>query len=247
MCWPDYDKYSLSLLVIRLNFWPLCSESYRIAKGYPGIFLAADGAPNPALFPFEEAKFKLTNGDTIHIDEKTMTRIQSYPDTYGWDNFSIISLFRLPHLFETFCLKPTTNPAQETAIRVKKLWVQCSQSLITFSWDMWHPLFPDQTIFDFLTSIFNHFHIHILSAQRNIHSIQVRYPGVLDIPDCTPKKEILCRGIFVVRRKRHSRFSFVFLHFKSWCKKTLHIQYKVSVVIFGQTRFALKIIYKMLR
>jgi len=43
-----------------------------------------------------------------------------------------------------------------------------TQNLITFSWDMCHLLFPDQTIFDFPTSIINHFHNKIVSAQRNI-------------------------------------------------------------------------------
>jgi len=42
-----------------------------------------------------------------------------------------------------------------------------TQNLITFSWDTSHPLFPDQTFFDLPTSIFNHFHNKIVSAQRN--------------------------------------------------------------------------------
>jgi len=71
------------LLVICLNFWLSSSESHRIAKEYPGIFYAAGGNPNPGLFPFKGAAFKLADGDTIHVDEKTMSRIQTYPDSDG--------------------------------------------------------------------------------------------------------------------------------------------------------------------
>jgi len=43
-------------------------------------------------------------------------------------------------------------------------------NLITFSRDMWHPSNPDKSLFDFLVSIFNHFHNKIVSAQRNIRA-----------------------------------------------------------------------------
>jgi len=54
-----------------------------------------------------------------------------------------------------------------------KLGHNATHNLHTSSWDTWHPLFPDQTIIDFTTSIVNHFRNKIVSAQRNIHIIQI--------------------------------------------------------------------------
>jgi len=48
-----------------------------------------------------------------------------------------------------------------------------TRNLIPISWDMWHLFLPDQTAFGFPTSIFNHFHNKIGSAQRNTHSMQM--------------------------------------------------------------------------
>jgi len=39
-----------------------------------------------------------------------------------------------------------------------KVGYNATHDLITFSWDIRRPLFPDQNIFDSPTSIFNHFH-----------------------------------------------------------------------------------------
>jgi len=54
-----------------------------------------------------------------------------------------------------------------------KVGYYAAHNLHTSSWDTWHPLFPDQTIFYFHTSIVNHFRNKIVSAQRNIHIIQI--------------------------------------------------------------------------
>jgi len=90
---------------------------------------------------------------------------------------------------------------KQNAIRFGKRLVQCNyvnQTLITFSWDMWHPLFPDQTIFDFPTSIFNHIHNKIVSAQRNIHGTQILY--------LVPTNNWFFRGeLLFERRKRYAR------------------------------------------
>ena len=51
------------------------------------------------------------------------------------------------------------HPAQETLLyELGNEGSDAILNLIMFSWDMRHPFFPDQTIFDFPTSIFNHFH-----------------------------------------------------------------------------------------
>jgi len=44
-------------------------------------------------------------------------------------------------------------------------------NLITFSWDTYPISGP--TIFDFPTTIFNHYHNKIVSAQQNTHCIQI--------------------------------------------------------------------------
>ena len=72
-----------------------------------------------------------------------------------------------------------SNPVKEPLLKTLYEWGKdgCYATLkfITFHGDMWNPVFPDQTIFDFPTSIFNHFHNKIVSAQRNIHSIHILY------------------------------------------------------------------------
>jgi len=82
------------------------------------------------------------------------------------------------------------SPAQtQNAVRVRKRKVYATPNSVIFSWDMWHPVFPDQTSFDLPTSIFNHFCNKIVSAQRNIHSIQIL---------CTlPQKWIFQMKLFV--------------------------------------------------
>jgi len=121
----------------------------------------------------------------------------------------------------------------------------CCGRKIRKAWSdsMWHPLFPDQTIFDFPTSIFNHFRKKIVSAQRNIHSIHILYT----VP---PKRDFVernfCLCVENVMRVLDpfffisSRFRSVFLHIKPW----LLFTYKVSDVMFYQKRFALKITLK---
>jgi len=84
-----------------------------------------------------------------------------------------------------------------------------------FFWDMWDPLFPEQTIIDFSTSPFQaksylRFPNKIVSAQRNINRIQIL---------CTvPPNNCFLRGEFLfVHRKRHARFKSVFSSYQSWC------------------------------
>jgi len=75
-------------------------------------------------------------------------------------------------------------------------------NLITSSWDTWHPLFPDQTIFYFHTSIVKHFRNKIVSAQWNIWITQI----LCAVP---PKRGFFaCADFLFVRdwcRKRHGR------------------------------------------
>jgi len=69
-------------------------------------------------------------------------------------------------------------PAQETSKRLYESVNEgctATQNLITISWDMWHSLFPDQTISDLSTPVYNPFHNKIASAQRNTQSIQNIY------------------------------------------------------------------------
>jgi len=86
----------------------------------------------------------------------------------------------------------------------------------TSSWDTWHPLFSDHTIFHLHVCIVNHFRNKILSSQRNVDIIQIL--GRI------PSKKGLFRGDFsFVRRKRHARVKPVFFQINSWCWKTYHI------------------------
>ena len=60
----------------------------------------------------------------------------------------------------------------------RKVGSNATHYLIRSSWDTWHPLLPDQTFFYFHTSIVNHFHNKILSAQGNIHITEI-LPSVM--------------------------------------------------------------------
>jgi len=71
--------------------------------------------------------------------------------------------------------------------------------LKTSFWNMWHPLFPGQTIFYFPTSIVNHFCNKILSAQRNIRNIQI----LNTVPP--PKRGFFKSNFLFVRGKHHTR------------------------------------------
>jgi len=105
-----------------------------------------------------------------------------------------------------------------------------TQNLITFSWDLRNPLFPEQTIFDFSVSIFNHFYNKIVSTQRNIHSKHISYT--------VPAKGGFLEGNFCLCVENVIRvLDAFFLHIKSWCRKALHIQYKVSAVILRPNTF----------
>ena len=50
-----------------------------------------------------------------------------------------------------------------------------TRNMITFSCNMWHPLFLDQAIFEFPTSIFNQYHKKIVSAHRKMNNTQNLY------------------------------------------------------------------------
>jgi len=79
------------------------------------------------------------------------------------------------------------------------------------------PLFPDQTIFDFPTSIFNHFHNKIVSAQRNIRYTAYKFYALY------PEKGDFLEGNFCLCTENVMRvLDPFFLHIKSWCRKTLH-------------------------
>jgi len=68
-------------------------------------------------------------------------------------------------------------------------------------------------------SIVNHFRNKILSAQRNIHIMQI-------LSRVPPNRDFLegIEGIFLfVRRKQHAGVRSPFFHIKSWCRKILYI------------------------
>jgi len=102
--------------------------------------------------------------------------------------------------------------------KLKKLYdsgnhgCKATPKLITFSWDMWHPLFLDQTIFDFPTSTLITFTTksYLRSKTYTAYKFYTLYP----------QKEDFQRRIFVVRRKRHRSV------FPSWCRKTLYTRYR---------------------
>ena len=82
----------------------------------------------------------------------------------------------------------------------------------------------------FFTSIANHFRNNLRSETYISYIFYTGYHQKGDFCLC-------------VKNVMHVLDAF-FLHIKSWCGKTLHILYKVSVVIFGQARFALRITLK---
>jgi len=96
-----------------------------------------------------------------------------------------------------------------------KVGYNATHDLITFSWDMCRPLFPDQNIFDSPTSIFNHFHKKSVLRSET-------YPVYKCFCVVSPKWGFL-EGNFFVCWKCHARFRSAFFHIKSWCRKTLHV------------------------
>ena len=108
-----------------------------------------------------------------------------------------------------------------------------TQNLHTSSWDMWHPLFPDQTIFTSIYPLLNTFatKFYLRSETYVSYKFYAGYHQKGDFLD-----------FLFVRRKRHARFRSVFF-IKSWWRKTLHIQGIGS--ISDQIGFALKIALKI--
>lgn len=49
----------------------------------PNLAYFAAGVPNPGLFPFESAEFKMMGSETIKIDSSLMKTSLQYGDTEG--------------------------------------------------------------------------------------------------------------------------------------------------------------------
>jgi len=94
-------------------------------------------------------------------------------------------------------------------------------------------LFPDQTIFYFHTSIVNHFHNNILSAQRSIHIIEVLCR--------VPPKGVFLEGIIFVRNVMRVLDPLFFISSHGVGR---HFMYKILVVISGKRGFTPKITLK---
>ena len=113
-------------------------------------------------------------------------------------------------IFECLC-KRQFNPSHPR--RFGKWECSATRSLIANSCDMWHPLFPDQTISDFPTSITFTKNAY---SQRNTRRIQI----VCTVP---PNNCVFMEKFLFVLKKRHLRFRSLFLHIKSQRRSTLHI------------------------
>ena len=79
------------------------------------------------------------------------------------------------------------------------------------------------TIFDFPTSIFNHFHAKIVSARRNTQSVQILYT--------VPPNNCIFRGEFLFVRKNVMRVLDLFFFISGQGGSTLHkIDHPMSYV-----------------
>lgn len=58
-----------------------------LARSGPSMISLAGGMPNPKLFPFEEAEFKLRDGTTLHLNEERMNVALQYGATNGISDF----------------------------------------------------------------------------------------------------------------------------------------------------------------
>jgi len=96
-----------------------------------------------------------------------------------------------------------------------KVGYNAAHNLQTSSWDTCHPLFRDQTIFYFRMGIVNRFRKKIVSAQRNVHIIQI----LCRVP---PKKDFLY-GNFCLCVETVMHVIDPFLQIKLWSWKALHI------------------------
>ena len=140
-----------------------------------------------------------------------------FKNRFNWNNLNQLVwqyIFLQQHRFFNLLRKSSNK------IRLGKWRMLCSPKFDYVFLGELPFIISGPTIFDFPTTIFDHYHNKIVSAQQNTHCIQILYV----VP---PKFHTLCNcfseGNFNLCIENVTRVSEpFFLHIKSWCTSSLH-------------------------